>query len=219
MSADPTSIERIRNATFASARRGYKKQDVDQFLARLTDWLEGNRGEEASAATKQALQEVGQRTSAILVAAQNSAEEILEAAQKERREADEYARDVRDKADRQAEATRKSSEAEAQRMRSEAERDAEEQISRARATVRKIEEDGESRKAEIGAEIDGLQQRRVEILRRVDELATQLTGTANEHRQPGQANGPAAGATDEPAAAEKPAKPAKAKKSKAKAPA
>ena len=166
MSADPTSIERIRNATFATARRGYKKQDVDQFLARLTDWLEDNSGQEASVATKQALQEVGQRTSSILVAAQESAEEILEAAQKERKQADEYASDVREKADRQAEATGKSSEADAQRTRSEADRDAEETLSKARAAVRKVEEDGETRKAEIKVEIDKLDQRRVEILGR-----------------------------------------------------
>lgn len=189
MSADPTSIERIRNATFASARRGYKKQDVDQFLARLTDWLEGNSGQEANAATKQALQDVGKRTSGILVAAQDSAEKILEAAQKERRQADEYATDVREKAERQAESTRTGSEADAQRTRSEAERDAEETKSKARAAVRKIEEEGETAKAEIRAEIDDLDQRRVDILRRVDELATQLSGTAKEHRDPADASG------------------------------
>jgi len=219
MSADPTSIERIRNATFATARRGYKKQDVDQFLARLTDWLEENSGQEASVASKQALQEVGQRTSGILVAAQNSAEEILEAAQKERQEADAYANDVREKADRQAEATRKSSEADAQKNRSEAERDAEEQISRARAAVRKIEEEGEAKKAELGVELEDLKQRRVEILRRVEELATQLTGTANEHRQPGQPNGPAPEAAGAPADAPKAEKPASVPKQKTKSPA
>jgi DivIVA domain-containing protein len=185
MSADPTSIERIRNATFASDRRGYKKQDVDRFLANLADWLASGEGREQSILVKEALQEVGRRTGAILVTAEESAQEIRDQAQKAREEADAYAARAREQADQQAGALKESSEAEAERLRSVAARDAEESISKAKAEVRTVIAQGEARKAEIEAEIENLGERRDSILRKVDELAVQLSGTAKEHRPTG----------------------------------
>ena len=45
---DEHSIERIRNANFSHAVRGYDRGEVDRFLAELADWLE--RGGEDDAA-------------------------------------------------------------------------------------------------------------------------------------------------------------------------
>ena len=51
MSVDQTSLDRIRNATFPSSRRGYDKNEVEKFLARLADWLETGAGEESRSDT------------------------------------------------------------------------------------------------------------------------------------------------------------------------
>ena len=47
MGVDQTSLDRIRNATFPAARRGYDKHEVEKFLSRLADWLETGAGDES----------------------------------------------------------------------------------------------------------------------------------------------------------------------------
>ena len=60
MGVDQTSLDRIRNATFPSTRRGYDKHEVEKFLARLADWLETGGGDESrSDAVKKELERVG----------------------------------------------------------------------------------------------------------------------------------------------------------------
>jgi DivIVA domain-containing protein len=185
MTADPTSIERIRDATFDTARRGYKKQDVDRFLSSLADWLASGEGREQSVVVKEALQEVGRQTASILVTAEESAQKIRDATQRQREEADAYAKDAKEAADQQARAQKESSDAEAERTRAVAGRDAEEMISKAKAEVRAIEKEGEARKAEIQAEIQELRKRRGSIVEHLDQLAVQLSGTADDHRPTG----------------------------------
>src|SRR5581483_6791560 len=51
MGVDETSLDRIRNATFPTARRGYDKQEVEKFLGRLADWLETGAGDETRSDT------------------------------------------------------------------------------------------------------------------------------------------------------------------------
>ena len=73
MSVDQTSLDRIRNATFPTSRRGYDKHEVEKFLARLADWLETGGGDESrSDAVKRELERVGERTGAILSQAEES---------------------------------------------------------------------------------------------------------------------------------------------------
>jgi DivIVA domain-containing protein len=185
MGADPTSIERIRSATFKSARRGYKKQDVDRFLASLADWMASGEGREQSIHVKEALQDVGRRTGKILTTAEEAAQEIRDRAQQAREEADAYAKQARENADQQIGALKESSEAEAERIRTVAARDAEELISKAKADARAIEEEGKARKAEIEAEIGELRKRRGSLVEHLDQLARQLSGTADDHRPSG----------------------------------
>jgi DivIVA domain-containing protein len=186
MNADPSSIDRIRNTSFESARRGYKKQDVDRFLASLADWLASGEGREQTVVVKEALEDVGRRTGAILVTAEASAQEIREKAQKAREDADAYAKQKREQADQQAQALKESSEAEAERTRSVAARDAEETITKSKAEIRTLVAQGEEKKGAIEAEIEELGQRRDSIVKRIDELALQLSGAANEHRPAGK---------------------------------
>jgi DivIVA domain-containing protein len=182
MSADQISIDRIREATFASARRGYKKQDVDRFLASLADWLASGEGQEQSVLVKEALQDVGRQTGAILSTAEEAAQEIRDKAQKTREDAEAYAKQTREQSNQQAAALKESSEAEAERTRTIAARDAEEMISKSKAEVRAVIEEGNAKKAETRTEIDELGERRDSIVGRIDELASQLSGTADEHR-------------------------------------
>src|ERR687892_2933010 len=87
MGVDQTSLDRIRNATFPTARRGYEKREVERFLARLADWLETGGGDESRSDTvKRELERVGQRTGAILAQAEESAQQIRAEAEEDARE-------------------------------------------------------------------------------------------------------------------------------------
>ena len=86
MGVDQTSLDRIRNATFPSSRRGYDKHEVEKFLGRLADWLETGGGDESrSDVVKKELERVGQRTGAILSQAEESAQQIRAEAEEEAR--------------------------------------------------------------------------------------------------------------------------------------
>ena len=120
MGVDQTSLDRIRNATFPSSKRGYDKQEVEKFLARLADWLETGGGDESRSETvKRELERVGERTGAILSQAEDSAQQIRSEAEAEaaetistanieveqaRTEADSYAEETRNSADAYADA-------------------------------------------------------------------------------------------------------------------
>src|SRR5512141_2776728 len=100
MGADQTSVDRIRNATFPTARRGYDKHEVEKFLRRLADWLETGAGDESRSDTvKRELERVGERTGAILAQAEESAQQI-------RAEGEEEARGTINTANMQAGETR-----------------------------------------------------------------------------------------------------------------
>src|SRR5260221_11519158 len=86
MGFDQPSLDRIRNATFPSVRRGYDKHEVEKFIARLADWLETGAGDESRSDTvKRELERVGQRTGAILAQAEESAQQIRAEAEEEAR--------------------------------------------------------------------------------------------------------------------------------------
>ena len=138
MPVDQTSLDRIRNATFPSSRRGYDKHEVEKFLARLADWLETGGGDESrSDAVKKELEKVGQRTGAILAQAEESAQQIRAEADEEARgavntanleaeetrtEVDNYARETRTSADSYAQQTRQEAEGSLSNAKAEAER-------------------------------------------------------------------------------------------------
>lgn len=105
------SIDRIRSATFNLARRGYDRREVDQFLQRLADWLEGGgEGQAQSEVVQRELERIGQHTAKILTAAGEAAGALKADAENEAREAVDDARiqanAARVEADRYAEATR-----------------------------------------------------------------------------------------------------------------
>jgi len=165
MGVDQTSLDRIRNATFPTARRGYDKGEVERFLARLADWLETGAGEETrSDAVKQELERVGQRTGKILAQAEESGQQIRAEAESEANEAIQSAR------------------AEAEKARAEANAFREETIAEAEEEARRMLVDASRRGEDLQALIDDLSARRDEIVADVEGLAQQLMRLAEESR-------------------------------------
>jgi DivIVA domain-containing protein len=198
MPVDQTSLDRIRNATFPSARRGYDKQEVEKFLARLADWLETGAGDESRSDTvKRELERVGQRTGAILAQAEESAQQIRAEAEEEARgtvntanmeaqetrgEADKYATETRSSADAYARELRATAEQDADAARTKAEQDARGALETAQAQARRIVEEGTQRREDIEAVIADLVRRRDDVLSDTEELTAKLTGAVSQHR-------------------------------------
>jgi DivIVA domain len=202
MPVDHTSLDRIRNATFPAAKRGYDKHEVEKFLARLADWLETGAGDASRSDTvKRELERVGERTGAILAQAEESAQQIRAEAQEEARgtvntanmeaaetrtEIDNYASETRISADSYAQQTRQEAEEVLSSAKAEAERLARETLEEAQAQAHRIVEDGMQRREDIEAVIADLVRRRDDVLADTEELSAKLTGAVSEHRaEPG----------------------------------
>jgi DivIVA domain-containing protein len=203
MPVDQTSLDRIRNATFPAAKRGYDKQEVEKFLARLADWLETGAGDESRSDTvKRELERVGERTGAILAQAEESAQQIRAEGEEEARgtintanmqaeetraETQTYAAETRASADAYAQRTRQEVETEASAARAQAEQDARETIEAAEAQARRIVEEGTQRREDIEAVIADLVRRRDDVLSDTEELSGKLTAAVSAHRpEPGK---------------------------------
>ena len=198
MGVDQTSLDRIRNATFPSSRRGYDKQEVEKFLARLADWLETGAGDEARSDTvKRELERVGERTGAILAQAEESAQQIRgeaeslarEAidegnaqAEQARKEAEAFSKKTRSEADAYAKQTRAEADADAAEARAEAEEEARDTIAEAQSQARRIVEEGTQRREDIESVIADLVRRRDDVLDDTEELSGKLTAAVGEHR-------------------------------------
>jgi DivIVA domain-containing protein len=198
MGVDQTSLDRIRNATFPTARRGYDKHEVEKFLARLADWLETGAGDESrSDVVKRELEKVGERTGAILAQAEESAQGIRAEAEEEARgtintanmeaaetrsEAERYSSETRAAADSYAQQTRQSVEQDATAARAKAEQEAREAIEAAEAQARRIVEEGMQRREDIEAVIADLVRRRDDVLDDTEELTGKLNAAVGQHR-------------------------------------
>jgi len=198
MGVDQTSLDRIRNATFPSARRGYDKHEVEKFLARLADWLETGAGDESrSDVVKRELEKVGERTGAILAQAEESAQQIRAEAEEEARgtvntanmeatetrsAADQYAAETRSSADAYAKQTREVADDDAASTRAQAHQDAREALEAAEAQARRIVEEGSQRREDLEAVIADLVRRRADVLADTEELSSKLTAAVSQHR-------------------------------------
>jgi DivIVA domain-containing protein len=176
MGVDQTSLDRIRNATFPSSRRGYDKHEVEKFLGRLADWLETGGGEESrSDAVKRELERVGQRTGSILAQAEESAQQI-------RAEAEEEARGTVNTANIQANETRTEADNYATETKIAAEREAREAIEAAQEQARRIVAEAEQRREDAEAVIGDLIRRRADVIADTEELSRKLTEAVEQHR-------------------------------------
>lgn len=187
MGVDQTSLDRIRNATFPSAKRGYDKQEVEKFLSRLADWLETGGGDESRSETvKRELERVGERTGAILSQAEDSAQEIIAEARTEseraRSDADAYAEERSAEADAYSDSTRKSADVDAAKIREDAAADADAAIADAEAQAQRIVDEGTRRREDVESVIADLVSRRDEVIGDIEALKGKLSATMSEHR-------------------------------------
>jgi DivIVA domain-containing protein len=176
MGVDETSLDRIRNATFPSSRRGYDKHEVEKFLGRLADWLETGGGDESrSDAVKRELERVGERTGAILAQAEESAQQI-------RAEAEDEARGTVNTANLEATETRTEAENYATETRAAADQQAQEAIGQAQAQARRIVEEANQRREDMEALLGDLIRRREDVIADTEELSRKLSTAVEQHR-------------------------------------
>jgi DivIVA domain-containing protein len=201
---DEHSIERIREAQFSSAVRGYDRGEVDRFLAELADWLQTGGGEDAAGieAVRLELERVGEQTANILTEAHAAAQAIRDDASAQvrqqlvdanltaeslRNEANEYAADTRDEADSYARKVRSEADTYGERARTELEGEIGEDRAAAQKEIERLVGDANRRKAEIEKLIGDLEQRRDAVIAELERLASGIAGTATEHRPQAQA--------------------------------
>jgi DivIVA domain-containing protein len=176
MGVDQTSLDRIRNATFPSSRRGYDKHEVEKFLGRLADWLETGGGDESrSDAVKRELKRVGERTGAILAQAEESAQQI-------RAEAEDEARGTVNTANLEATETRTEADNYATERRAAADQQAQEAIEQAQAQARRIVEEANQRREDMEALLGDLIRRREDVIADTEELSRKLSAAVEQHR-------------------------------------
>jgi DivIVA domain-containing protein len=180
-------VDRIRSASFGTARRGYDRRQVDDFLARVVHRLESEPVAFDPDIVKRRLEEVGESTTGILTAAEETARKLQgEAsadAQRLREAATEAAEQLRSEAKEFAEATREKASEEARRLRMDATRKAEEIIGSAEARAEELLERSLERRTVLDANIERLLDRRAEIADRLRELAAELQGLADDQPQ------------------------------------
>lgn len=177
-------IDQLRKASFPTERRGgYSPAAVDAYLGQLADWLEtGGDDQTRAALVQREMERVGERTGAILSAAQESADstiaeaktaaaELRAEAEREagetRSAADAYATETRSTADAYSEETRVSADSYAQETRTGADADATEQRSQADAYV-------EEKRA-------GADREAAEVTEAAGQAAVQSRAEADEH--------------------------------------
>jgi DivIVA domain-containing protein len=180
MPVDETSLDRIRNATFPVSRRGYDKQEVEKFLARLADWLETGGGDESrSDMVKRELERVGQRTGAILAQAEDSAQQI-------RAEAEEEARETLNAANAEAAKTRAEADSYSGEAHAKADEEARGLVADAEAQAGRIVAEGTRRREDIEAVITDLVRRRDEVLGDVEDLSRRLAAAVADRSPDGE---------------------------------
>jgi DivIVA domain-containing protein len=209
------SIDRIRNATFSHAVRGYDRQEVDGFLRELADWLEeGGESEAASETIRAELERIGEQTASILSEAHDAGEarqklidanataetvrsDANEQAERVREDADAYSLKTRTEADEYAQRVRGDADAYAAELRAEVESEAEEKRAEANRDAERTVAEANRRKADIDSLISDLEQRRDAVLAELERLASGITGAASQHRTSPANGDEAAEASDE----------------------
>jgi DivIVA domain-containing protein len=190
------TIDKIRNATFTLTRRGYDRREVDNYLSKLADWLEGGGADQVHSDTiKHDLQRIGRKTSQILTEAQDAAESLRNDAHNDARQivedarirvestrsdADKYAKQAREEAKAYAKKIRDEADGYAKRVRSEADDGASKKLSSAEAKAIRMVEEGTKRRREIEKVIADLQTRREAVVKGLEKLSSQLAGVATE---------------------------------------
>jgi DivIVA domain-containing protein len=175
----------IRAASFrVAAVGGYQRGEVDEFLAALAERLEADdRGWDPDS-LKRELERVGESTTAILTAAEQTARQLRADASRDadeiRRVASEDAERLRSEAEEEAGAAGEAAEEDARRVRVEANRKAEEMVSAAEARAEELIDEALRRRRVLEARIERLLERRQAVIEDTRRLAEDLSSAATD---------------------------------------
>jgi DivIVA domain-containing protein len=176
------TIEKIRNATFTLTRRGYDRREVDSYLSKLADWLEGGGADQVHADTiKHELDLIGRKTSKILTSAQEAAESLKAEAKLEAREIVEDARHSIESSRRTAEDYAQKAREEADDIAGRAQQEAETISARIRAEAEtetsRLRKDADAYATKVRDEADGYAER---VRSEADSHATTAVSSAEQ---------------------------------------
>jgi DivIVA domain-containing protein len=177
-------LERLRSANFSLAVRGYDRHQVDEFLGGLAKRLESESGDFDPEAMKRKLEEVGQSTTEILTAAEETARKLQTDASTEagklRKTATEAAERARDEAREFANSTRERATEEARRLVAEANQKAQQLVAGAEARSQELLNRSLERRQVLAATIERLDARRVQLIEELRQMAGELEDVAEE---------------------------------------
>jgi cell division initiation protein len=163
----------IRDASFPASLRGYDREAVDAYVARVNRLIaELDVSGSPEAAVRHALEQVGEQTSGLLQRAGQTAEEITLGA---RREAEEST--ARAKAE--AEEIVAKAKAEAETTAAQTREEAAERLRRSQDEVATLQEEAEARMRELDADTETIRQQRRALLDDLRGIAAQVAETAN----------------------------------------
>ncbi|MGE5617321.1 MAG: DivIVA domain-containing protein [Candidatus Woesearchaeota archaeon] len=190
-----TFLPEVTGVDFSSSRRGYDRDEVDQYVervSRIVVELEAMRSPDA--VIERALADVGEETSAILRRARKAAEEIIADAESQAQEraaaVDAEARELREDADRYSAGLR----AEGEQVLGDARSQAEEITTKATGDARRVREDADRYRDQVSAHIEQLAHERHRLIEDLRKLADQFHRTADRALEQIPSHDPSPGA-------------------------
>jgi DivIVA domain-containing protein len=174
----------IRDVSFAVSLRGYDREAVDAYVARVNRLIEElDVSGSPEAAVRHALEQVGEQTSGLLQRAGQTAEEITLGARREAEEstarAQAEAEEIVAKAKAEADETLGRSKAEAETIATQAREEAAERLQRSQDEVAALQEEAEARMRELDADTENIRQQRRALLDDLRGIAAEVADTAS----------------------------------------
>jgi DivIVA domain-containing protein len=192
----------IRDASFPVSIRGYDREAVDAYVARVNRLIaELDVSGSPEAAVRHALEQVGEQTRGLLEQAGQTAEEITLGARREAEEstarAKAEAEEIVTKAKAEADEILGRSKAEAETIAAQAREDAAERLHRSQDEVAALQEEAEARMRELDADAETIRQQRRALLDDLRGIAAQVAETASNADARFPREGPAAALEEE----------------------
>jgi DivIVA domain-containing protein len=174
----------IRDVSFPVSLRGYDREAVDAYVARVNRLIaELDLSGSPEAAVRHALEQVGEQTSGLLQQAGQTAEEITLGARREAEESSARAKAEAEatvtKAKAEADEILRSSKAEAETIAAQAREEAAERLQRSQDEVAALQEVAEGRMGELDADTETIRRQRRALLDDLRGIAAQVAETAS----------------------------------------
>jgi DivIVA domain-containing protein len=192
----------IRDASFPVSLRGYDREAVDAYVARVNRLIaELDVSSSPEAAVRHALEQVGEQTRGLLERAGQTAEEVSLGARREAGEstarAKAEAEEIVTKAKAEADEILGRSKAEAETIAVQARDDAAERLQRSQDEVAALQEEAEARMREFDADTETIRQQRRALLDDLRGIAARVAETASNADARFPRGGPAAAPEEE----------------------